>query len=245
MTSAVADSFLQLTRANSRTWTVHHQIAQLTRLCMSRRTTVSSRSDRPTKPSRPTSWRVSSHPMSQRNERRSPATPPTCGKSQTRSYIRCTARAKLVAEKSVISRPTSPVWVRTCSASTESCTMSDASSPMPMTDSTRSTATPVRSVGRNDASTISTGTSASIAWAAMAIDRSISSIRTMPSKMRPIHRTPSTSPRPHSSPRVVSDRARARPMDAASRSGCRPPAACAPASWWQGPDPSPLAGEPV
>ena len=112
----------------------------------------------------------------------------------------------------MISRPIAPVWARTWSALTFASMTFSPASPSPVMSRNLSRASVVNSAGRKAARTTSIGTSASIAWAAIAIERSISSIRTSPVMMLRTTGTVSSTRCANSITRLTTARTRARAM---------------------------------
>jgi len=179
-----------------------------------------------------TSCSVSSQPTSQTKQRRAPTRPPTCGSSQIRSYIRCIARPKLVAEKNVISSPMIPVCARTSSMLTSAVTAASPDPPSPVAEENWSSPTCV-SLGKKAAITTSMGISASSPCAAISMQRSMNSIRMKSLTRRPRIGTRSTRSSAWSRRRryVVVSCSR----NAARSTRCSPPVSAAhlPAGWPQ------------
>ena len=140
------------TRPKSSSQEVAHQIRLSATIWKTSRAVPAARLSAPSSSARspPASCRVTSQPISQPRHRRRPTTPPMCGCSHTRSYIRWIARAKLDAEKSVISSPAIPVWARTWSVVTSPSMQASSPPGRPRRPRRRCwTASPIR-CGKND-----------------------------------------------------------------------------------------------
>ena len=179
-----------------------------------------------------------------------PATPPTWGRSQTRSYIRWTARAKLVAEKQRDQQADQPgLGTHLVRRRRSSCTISlvSAVDADQLAEPLERSAPSARSAGRRPAPRAPAPAPASPGrrspWT-----RSISSIRTRPSMMLRTTGTLAPAPAARTRSRACIERPdsgeRHRcclPVSAADRHGSVSTSVAA----GRPRDPSPLTGEPV
>ena len=146
--------------------------------CSTSRSTPAGPTPRSARPSSAITCSMISQPASHAKQRRFPFTPPTWGSSQVRSFIRWIERAKLVAETSVITAPTTPNSDRTWSGLNAARTDCVSSGPSPVAPWKRWLKAMATSCGRNAAITMRSGTRASSPCAAITIERSMTSTRT-------------------------------------------------------------------